>query len=243
MVRTGPKARTVSQVILILIVGFAVAACNATTDTHTARYPGTTNYLTGHPAIPKEGLINVVVEIPAGTSAKWEVSESGASIEWDLKNGKPRVVQYLAYPGNYGMIPRTRLPREIGGDGDPLDVILLGTALERGSVVRARPIAVLRLLDEGERDDKILAVQINGPLSGVTNIQSLEERYAGASTIIETWFTHYKGPGRLESQGMAGSEAAIAIIREASEYFERDSVPSSNLERPKPKRQRSETIQ
>jgi len=211
---------TVARLILILTVGLTVAACTVKTHRLTGQMHGEVNYLTGHPAVPEEGLINVVVEIPAGTSAKWEVSEKGASIEWKLEDGKPRVVQYLAYPGNYGMIPRTRLPQEIGGDGDPLDVILLGTALERGSVVRARPIAVLRLLDQGERDDKILAVQTSGPLSDVTDLRLLEERYAGAATIVETWFTHYKGPGQLESQGLAGSDAAVTIIREASEYFE-----------------------
>ena len=46
---------------------------------------------------------------------------------------KPREVKYLGYPGNYGMIPRTLLPKELGGDGDPLDVIVLGPAVERGS--------------------------------------------------------------------------------------------------------------
>ena len=103
---------------------------------------------------------------------------------------------------------------------DPLDVILLGPALDRGAVVRARPIGLLRLLDDGERDDKVLAVQMSGPMSEVTDFRSLDEHYSGALTIIETWFTNYKGPGRLESRGIGGAEEAIASIREASQYFE-----------------------
>jgi len=67
------------------------------------------------------GMINAVIEIPSGTVAKWEVEKSNGSLEWEVVNGKNRVVDYLGYPGNYGMIPQTLLPKELGGDGDPLD--------------------------------------------------------------------------------------------------------------------------
>ena len=66
-----------------------------------------------------QGLIHFVVEIPAGTNAKWEVDKATGGLHWEQKDGRPRVVQYLAYPGNYGMIPSTSLPYEIGGDGEP----------------------------------------------------------------------------------------------------------------------------
>ena len=71
------------------------------------------------------------------------------------------------------MVPRTLLPESDGGDGDPLDVIILGPAVPRGSVVEVRPVAVLDLLDQGERDDKILAVPVSGPLSDVIDLKSL----------------------------------------------------------------------
>lgn len=170
--------------------------------------------------MPEPGLINVVVEIPAGTNDKWTVSKDGESLQWELKDGMPRVVQYLAYPANYGIVPRTRLPRDLGGDGDPLDVLLLGPALQRGSVVRARPIGVLRLVDDGEQDDKILALQTSGPLSDAADIEELEARYAGALPILEAWLTQYKGSGRIESKGIQGAEAALSVVREASRHFE-----------------------
>jgi inorganic pyrophosphatase len=180
---------------------------------------GATDLLDGPETFGEPGLIHVVVEIPAGTNDKWEVDGESGLLHWELKDGKPRVVQYLAYPGNYGMIPRTRLPAELGGDGDPLDVLLLGPALERGAVVTARPIGVLKLLDDGERDDKVLAVPLAGPLSDVTDLASLDAGYPGARAIVETWFTHYKGPGRVEANGTGGADEALAIVEEAAGYY------------------------
>ena len=190
------------------------------------RLRGDANFLRDHPAIPAEGLANVVIEIPAGTNAKWEVAKSGETVDWEIKRGKPRVVQYLAYPGSYGMIPRTALPRELGGDGDPLDLLVLGPALARGRVVAVRPVAVLKMLDDGERDDKIIAVQSEGPLSDVRDLASLNTNYPGVSSIVETWFSSYKGPGRMESRGWADAAEAQQVVREASRYYERDASPA-----------------
>lgn len=184
------------------------------------------DYLEGYPALADSQLVNVVVEIPAGTNAKWEVDKNSGGMHWERKDGRSRVIQYLAYPANYGMIPRTILPSELGGDGDPLDVLLLGPRVERGSVIPARPIGVLRLVDEGERDDKILTVATSGPLSDVVDIDDLELRYPGVSLIVQTWFTNYKGPGHLTSPGFAAAAAAIAVVREASQYYEERARPT-----------------
>ena len=64
-----------------------------------------------------------------------------------------------------------------------MGVSLLGGQVERGKVVQARPIVVL--VDRGESDDKILAVQTSGPLSDVVDLESLESRYKGALPIIK----------------------------------------------------------
>jgi len=197
----------------LLLASLGLAAC--------AGSPApTANLLDGSAALAGGGLVNVVVEIPAGTNDKWEVEKASGALHWELKDGKPRVVQYLAYPANYGMIPRTSLPKEVGGDGDPLDVVLLGPAVGRGSVVPARPIGVLRLVDDGERDDKILSVSLAGPLSDVSDLETLDARYPGIRSIVETWFTHYKGPGRTMSAGFADAADALAIVEEASRYYE-----------------------
>jgi inorganic pyrophosphatase len=159
------------------------------------------NYRTDHPAMAGEGMIHVVVEIPAGSCEKWEVTPDGERMALD------RIVAYLPYPANYGMIPNTWY-----GDGDPLDAIVLGPAMQRGDVVVTRPVGILRMLDEGERDDKIICVVGSGPLSDVKDLDDLDQRYPGVREILETWFTYYKGPGRMESMGMEGPAAALETV-------------------------------
>lgn len=179
---------------------------------------GEKNYITGYPAIVRDGVVSVVVEIPAGTNQKWEVSADGTSIHWEIMGEKPRIVKYLPYPGNYGMVPRTRLSVSQGGDGDPLDVIILGPVVFRGAVVEVRPIAVLELLDTGEQDDKILAVPLSGPFSDVTGLKSLNKQYPGATEIIRLWFSNYKGD-KVQAKGYKGSKSAWKVIDAAASNF------------------------
>lgn len=183
---------------------------------------GPKNFFDGYPAVVSENEINVVVEIPAGTNAKWEVREEDGAMAWEYKDGNPRVVKYLPYPGNYGMVPRTLLSKEQGGDGDPLDVIVLGPAVTRGSAIHARPIGILHLLDGGEIDDKILAVASDSPLqwSKCSSLDAIRANYPGILKIVETWFSSYKGPGKLESRGFAEREAAWEMIHSAAATFE-----------------------
>lgn len=177
------------------------------------------NLLTDYPPTNPDGTINVVVEIPTGTTAKWEVDKASGELRWEFKKGKPRVVEYLGYPGNYGMLPRTLLAKQAGGDGDPLDVIVLGPAVPRGAVVKARVIGVLKLLDGGEQDDKILAVLHGDPLAEARSVKELDEKFSGVSRIVETWFESYKGPGELEAQGFAGPEAGMEVVESAAAAF------------------------
>ena len=181
---------------------------------------GTADLRAGHPAVNDDGTVNVVVEIPAGTDAKWEVGEDGA-LRWEFKDGAPRVVRYLPYPGNYGMVPRTLLSEEQGGDGDPLDVLVLGPARERGSVVRASLVGVLTLLDDGAQDDKLLAVEAGTSLGHVRDLDQLEREFPGVTRIVETWFANYKGAGEIEVTGLGDGGRARAILGAASEAWAR----------------------
>lgn len=160
-----------------------------------------------------DGALHVLVEIPAGTCDKWEVDEDGV-LRWELAGGEPRVVRYLPYPGNYGMVPGTLVAAEDGGDGDPLDVLVLGPAAERGALLRVRPLGVLRLLDGGETDDKLVAVEEGTPLAAAADLADLDARFPGVTAIVETWFTRYKGPGATEARGWGDrAEAERAVER------------------------------
>jgi inorganic pyrophosphatase len=184
-----------------------------------ARLGAERNLLSGYPARAEEGHVHVVVEIPAGTNEKWEVTKDGSALAWEIEKGRPRVVQYLPYPANYGMIPGTLLSEEHGGDGDPLDVLLLGPAQPRGTVARGRIIGVLRLLDRGEQDDKLLAIDPDGPLEGVRTLSELRSDFPGATEILETWFAHYKGRGKIETRGYGDRAEALALLEQAEKAF------------------------
>lgn len=186
--------------------------------------PADKHLVRDYPAIADSGLANVVVEIPAGTNQKWETDKQSGRLVWDTENGVPRVIAYLAYPGNYGMIPRTLLPKELGGDGDPLDVLVLGPAVPRGRLVEARVIGVLKMLDRGEQDDKLIAVVPGTKLGGVKSIADLRRDFPGAAQIVETWFTHYKGPGKMESQGYAEADEAQRILQAAIAAYDKQAA-------------------
>lgn len=173
-------------------------------------------------AIKSGGSVRAIVEIPTGTSAKWEVSKDDPkAVYWEYKDGAPRVVNYLGYPGNYGAIPGTALPKELGGDGDPLDVIVLGQAVPRGEIVDVNVIGVLKMLDDGEQDDKLIAVLTqDSPFAHIESMAQLDSEYPGVSQIIDLWFANYKGPdGGMEGLGFDDAESAREVLEAAAENY------------------------
>lgn len=160
-------------------------------------------------------LVNAYIEISAGSIEKWELNKNSGKLERELIDGLPRTVSYLGYPGNYGMIPNTLLSKEDGGDGDPLDVLVLGNAVPNNSQLPSRIIGVLKLLDRSEQDDKLIAIDPDGPFSSIKNIEELNNYFPGVTEIIETWFVNYKGPGKMKSQGYGSMDEALDILGKA----------------------------
>jgi inorganic pyrophosphatase len=180
---------------------------------------GKYHFIHGYDPLLTNDTVQVIIEIPAGTNQKWEVNKSDGNIQWEIKDGKHRIVQYLGYPGNYGMVPRTLLSYVNGGDGDPLDVLVLGPPLERGSVVSAKLIGVLNLSDSGEQDDKLIAVMKDTPFYDLGSVQGMRKKFPGVLPIIETWFESYKGPGEVTSSGYSGALDARVILDNAIETY------------------------
>ncbi|KAB1067422.1 inorganic diphosphatase [Tamlana haliotis] len=178
-----------------------------------------TNLLTDITPIFKDGDVNAVIEIPAGTVDKWELDKTTGEVKWEMVNNKPRVVNYIGYPGNYGMIPQTLLDKKHGGDGDPLDIIVLGPPAERGTQLKSKIIGVLYLSDGGEQDDKLIAVSSNSTLYQVNSIEELNSEFQGITTIIDIWFTNYKGPGKLNSNGFGDKTEATKILNDALKQY------------------------
>lgn len=156
----------------------------------------------------QNGIINVVVEIPTGSSHK---------IEWDRRLGVMRLDRVepsiFAKPTNYGFIPQT-----LDEDGDELDVLLITTnPLTTGLVVEARVIGVMKFVDDGEVDDKVIAVPADDRQTGDA-ISSLGDLQPQLIKQIEHHFSHYKDlkkPGSTVVQGFEDIEAAKQVITEA----------------------------
>jgi inorganic pyrophosphatase len=220
-------------IILNLLLGFSLLSCNqpkedivteelapiekVVSDPFTIKSEH--HYLHGYDTKTSDGNINVVIEIPTGSIDKWEVDKTDGSMKWEMLEDGPRKVNYLGYPGNYGMIPKTYLPKDLGGDGDPLDVIVLGPAVERGSIVECKIIGVIELLDRGEQDDKLIAVMKDTPFYSVNSIAELNQNFNGALDIVSTWFANYKGPGKMEIQKIAEKERAEEILEASIQAY------------------------
>ncbi len=177
------------------------------------------NYLYDQAAVNADRTIHVVIENPVGSNEKWEVRANGRLIR-EEKDDQPVSIPYLPWPANGGMIPRTLLSAELGGDGEPVDVLVLGPRISRGSVVRAHAIGLLRMVDRLERDDKVLAVVPGAPMSDVRDVAELEERYPGVREILAHWYRHSRPGGAVEVQGFGSRAAANQLIAECVAEFE-----------------------
>lgn len=145
------------------------------------------------PALVSETTLNAVIEIPAGTNTKYEYHPSTKTFEIDQENGKDRIIDFLPYPGNYGFIPSTLSKRDMGGDGDALDVLVISEAVQTGTILEIIPIAFLKLIDDGEMDYKVIAIPQNksNRIIRATNYAELIADYPKLLEIIELWFLNY----------------------------------------------------
>ena len=151
--------------------------------------------------------INVVIEIPQGSSVKYEVEKDSGAIFVDRFLFTP-----MAYPAAYGFIPGT-----LADDGDPADaLVLVPAAVVPGAVIRCRPIGMLKMEDESGQDEKIICVphdKIHPLFSGVQSMDDLPDITRQA---IEHFFTRYKDlePGKwVKVTDWASKEEAGEIIR------------------------------
>jgi inorganic pyrophosphatase len=160
-------------------------------------------------AAPEEVLL--AVEIPAGGTIKYEISEEGL-VFVDRFLSMP-----VAYPANYGSMPRT-----LAGDGDPLDALVLTRApLQPGVLVRFRPIGVLRMADKGEQDEKIIGVPVDQVDPVYAGIRDLADLPAIERQRIEAFFRVYKdlpaGRNPVVLSGWGDAAEAKALINRALE--------------------------
>lgn len=161
-----------------------------------------------------DGYIHAVIEIPAGTNSKIEFNKTTKIFAPDVKDGKERIIDFLSYPANYGFIPSTYSDPADGGDGDPVDILVLGSTLESGTLIEVIPIGVLKLLDNGEEDFKVLAVpaKLETWKISLDNFIDFNNKYPGAKDIIEIWFKNYNREDTSEILGWGDELEAMTYI-------------------------------
>jgi Inorganic pyrophosphatase len=131
-------------------------------------------------------IVRAIVEIPRGSRAKYELDKESGLLKLD------RVLySSVHYPANYGFIPRT-----LGDDHDPLDILVLSQIeIQPLCIVRAKVIGVMRMIDSGEGDDKVLAVAADD--ISVNYIDSIEQLPPHFNSELRHFFEEYK---RLENK-------------------------------------------
>ncbi len=155
-------------------------------------------------------VVTAVIEIPQGARNKYELDKDSGLFRLDR-------VLYSAvhYPGDYGLIPRT-----LHEDNDPLDVlVMIKEPTFTGCLIDVRPVGVLKMLDKGEPDDKILAVPCDDPAHGeYFDIADLPQH---TLREIEHFFQIYKDleGKRMEITGWRSSTEAYDIIKRSMERY------------------------
>jgi inorganic pyrophosphatase len=154
--------------------------------------------------------VTAVIEIPAKSRNKYELDKDTGLLKLDR-------VLYSAvhYPGDYGFIPRT-----LHEDGDPLDILVrINEATFPGCQIDARPIGLLRMLDRGEPDDKVLAVPSHDPFhQDYHDIGHIPQHYLKE---VEHFFHIYKDleGKRVQILGWENADSARVVIGESIQRY------------------------
>lgn len=155
-------------------------------------------------------IVNAIIEIPKGSRAKYEIDKPTGLLKLDRM-----IYSSFHYPINYGFIPKT-----LGEDKDPLDILVLTSiAIQPLCIVESKIIGVMQMIDSGDADDKIIAVAKNDP--SVNYINELSELPTYFFAELRNFFEEYK---KLEKKTVVVDEfqekvKAHNIINQAIERY------------------------
>lgn len=162
-------------------------------------------------------VLYAIIEIPKGSRNKYEYSKSAGIFKLDRVLYSPFV-----YPADYGFVPQTYFE-----DGDPLDIlVMMNQPTFVGCLIECRPLGMLRMVDSGEPDSKILAVPTDDPyFKHYTSLKDVSPHYLKE---VEHFFQAYKTlQGKVcETSGWADVEETHATIKASVEAY-RQKYPST----------------
>ena len=154
--------------------------------------------------------VNALIEISQGSRSKYEIDKDTGLLKLD------RVIfSSFIYPVNYGFIPQT-----LGQDSDPLDILVLcSQSIQPLCLVEATVIGNMQMIDQGEHDDKIIAVASNDPM--VKHIKDVSEMPEHFFNELKQYFEQYKVLENkvVEIDKFQPKEEAYKIINEAIEFY------------------------
>ena len=160
-------------------------------------------------------IVNAIIEIPLNSKAKYELDKESGLLKLD------RVLfSSVHYPANYGFIPRT-----LSDDGDPLDILVIcSVEVDPLCIIEAKVIGLMTMIDNEEKDDKIIAVA-NNDIS-INHIDDLQHLPPHSTVMVQRFFEDYK---KLEHKNVivekiVGKQDAYKVIEENikryNQYFE-----------------------
>lgn len=154
-----------------------------------------------------------VIEVPTGSRNKYELDKKTGLIKLDRVLYSP-----LTYPADYGFLPRTYCD-----DKDPLDVlVIVREATYPGVLISCRPIGVMKMIDGGEQDDKILAVPVDDPFfKDYLDLSDVPEYFVKE---VRHFFEVYKElqNKKVQVTDFLGAEDAKKIIQESIDMYNKE---------------------
>jgi inorganic pyrophosphatase len=155
-------------------------------------------------------IVNGLIEIPQGSRAKYEIDKTTGLLILD------RIVySSFHYPINYGFIPQT-----LGEDGDPLDILVMcSESIQPLCLVEATVLGNMQMIDNGEKDDKIIAVATRDPT--VNHFNSINELPKHFIAVLKNYFEQYKvlENKKVEIDEFQDKEAAYKVIEQAIAFY------------------------
>jgi inorganic pyrophosphatase len=166
----------------------------------------------------EKGVLNTIIEVNKGSINKYEIITESGQLKLDRVG-----YSSLAYPFTYGAIPQTW-----DQDNDPLDVEIVGVeeSLAPGSLVEARIIGVMKFIDGGEVDDKIIAVLSDDKrMEHIQDIKDLGDYFIKETTYYWEHYKDLKKPNSGKVEGFFGRDEAMKIIKECADRYTTDYAP------------------
>ncbi len=158
-------------------------------------------------------VVTAVIEVPKGSKTKYELDKTSGLLRVD------RILySSVHYPANYGFIPKSYCD-----DNDPLDILVLGQEIVVPMcLMRARPIGVMKMIDQGQEDDKIIAIHVDDP--EYLHYHDIDELPPHCLRMLKRFFEDYKilEQKEVKIEEFLGHEEAFKTIDRAFALYDRE---------------------